>query len=223
MSTAAAAMLVAWEALCGVADAQVAAVLPGGRVAQPAAGVSPAAARLRARARRPLAPTAVNCIKEANVVDPALNAGKRVVLLGQRCVLQSCSSCPSPTQSVPPLAGAGAVQVLRRCCVPPSQSSVQVSQSPQLSQPPLTKNNMLRDLYACKCRIFYTRASVGGAVLSLSVQPRRQIISLLLAIPTTYVDASFSSPLTEGSVLKQKFSVQTPLYLPINRRLMYLH
>ncbi len=49
-----------------------------------------------------------------------------------------CSVTHDPTHSAPPFAGSGSVQALRRVCVPPSQSAVQVVQSDHWDQCPFT-------------------------------------------------------------------------------------
>ena len=57
---------------------------------------------------------------------------------GHPCVLQSLVSELSPTQSAPPFAGAGFVQVLVLVWVPPPHSAEHSDQSPKSVYPPST-------------------------------------------------------------------------------------
>ena len=60
----------------------------------------------------------------------------RFILRGQGSVLHSCSSLASPSQSAPPWAGCGLVQVLVLVWLPPPQSAEHSDQLPYSLHPP---------------------------------------------------------------------------------------
>ena len=52
-----------------------------------------------------------------------------------------------PEHSLPPLDGAGLLQVLVRSCCPPPQVAEQLDHEPQLDQPPFTEKRITRIEY----------------------------------------------------------------------------
>ena len=65
-------------------------------------------------------------------------------------MLHACSSLDSPTQSLPPYLGTGAVHSLDRECLPAPQVTGRVDQPVQLLQFPSTETEMLYVVYITK-------------------------------------------------------------------------
>ena len=89
----------------------------------------------------------VECNSNSNTMILEKIAVARIVLVVKQIkykylrhlnVLHSLVSMLSPTQSAPPFAGAGFVQVLDLVWIPPSQSSEHSDQSPKSVYPPST-------------------------------------------------------------------------------------
>ena len=73
-----------------------------------------------------------------------MHQGKNIAKPGQSCSLQGLVWEASPTQSKPPLAGAGLVQVLVLVCVPSPQFAEHSDHSPNSVYPPFTEKVFVR-------------------------------------------------------------------------------
>lgn len=104
-------------------------------------------------------------------------------------VLQSWELVELPAQGAPPWAGAGLVQVLSLCCIPPPQVTEQVFQDPQVAQLPSTEKDW--KIHVTKQYIFSWICGLFGGLLVYQLLTRTWLsVAVLWGVRTSGAGSS---------------------------------